>query len=70
MALNFSMPLISSSRTACCTARSMDRETGLGLRSAPTATWPRLSRYFSMPEMPWLSMLVAPSTWATMGPLG
>ncbi len=71
----FSIDRASSSCTMCWTRMSIDSLTGL--RSAATASpdacrsaRPWSSMYFSMPAMPWLSMLVRPRMCDAVTPPG
>ncbi len=76
LALKWSMPQASSSRTANCARRSIDSCTGF--RSACLLISPKLLRacrpvesmYFSMPAMPTPSRFVAPRMWAAATPFG
>ena len=75
LAWNFSLALSSSSRNACSTRRSIDSSTGFCSRSVAKparcrSARPLLSSHFSIPAMPWLSMLTRPIRCATSLPVG
>ena len=72
LALYFSFAFNSSSRSACSTRRSIDSSTGRCRRSVAKparcrSARPLLSSHFSIPAMPWLSMLTRPIRCATVG---